>query len=132
MTGFEQIYWITRLDSIRTIFGLCMGFAIGILVIFIIGSVITFCEADEDEWKEWKSFWKKKVTASVIALIFGIIGNAFVPSKNDALLIMGGGTVLEYIENNEDLGKIPDNAVKALSLWSENFLEEQQKHEKAD
>ena len=127
MTGFEQVYWITRFDSMRILFGVFIGVSIAAIIIYLVGSggILADYDKEDDTYKNWMNFWKKKFIAIFIFLSIGVFGIIFVPSKNDALLIMGGGTVLEYIENNEDLGKIPDNAIKALSEWSDNFLEEQ-------
>ena len=127
MTGFEQVYWITRFDSMRSLFGVFIGVSIALIVIYFIGSgmILTDYNREDEEYKNWMNFWKKKFIAIFIFFGIGILGIIFVPSKKDALLIMGGGTVLEYIENNEDLGKIPDNAIKALSEWSDTILEEQ-------
>lgn len=135
MTGFEQMYWITRLDAVRSFFGWMMGLAVIALIAYLIGLAIIYTEGtgslrEDESYINWNKRWKPWKVGMILSFIIGFIGITLAPSKNDALLIMGGGTVLEYIENNEDLGKIPDNAIKALSEWSDNFLDEQRtKHQ---
>lgn len=124
----ENLYWITRLDALHGMFVACIVFAGLTLAVYFIGLGMASSESAA-EGKLWKNFWKHARRIVFTILIVGILGNIFLPTKKDAFLIWGGGTILEYVENNKDLQEIPDNVSKALRLWSEEFLEDQQHSE---
>lgn len=42
-------------------------------------------------------------------------------------MICGVGTVVDYVQTNEDIQKLPDKCIQALDLWVDNCIEEQQK-----
>ena len=126
MNSYEQLYWLTRLDTLKdmvwTIFGLSTAF----VIIYLIGLACTACEG-ENSLKNWKAAFKPWKWVAYPLLVINLLLGVFIPNKSDALLIMGAGTVLEYVETNKDLQTLPDKAVEALTEWSDNFLEEQRK-----
>jgi CRISPR/Cas system-associated protein Cas10 (large subunit of type III CRISPR-Cas system) len=59
-----------------------------------------------------------------IAFLTSAVLFVFTPNKKEMLMIYGGGTIIDYIQNNKELQKIPDNVVKALNKWLEEELDE--------
>lgn len=116
----EEIYWITRLDTIH-------GFAIAFLVVGIISLIVTAISftgidsySDEDDGEVKFNNWMRKHTKYFwTGIILSVATITFVPTKNDALLIYGMGTVVDYIQENKDIKKIPDNAINAIVNWME-------------
>ena len=47
-----------------------------------------------------------------------------IPSTKTCYLILGVTETVEYISNNDELKKLPDNAVKALNYWLEKQIKE--------
>lgn len=128
MNGYEQLYWLTRLDSVKDMVWTIFGFAVAFVVIYLIGLAVTACEGEND-LENWKKAFKPWRWVVYPLLVINLLLGVFIPSKSDALLIMGAGTVLEYVETNKDLQTLPDKAVEALTEWSDNFLEkEKAKH----
>lgn len=125
-TGYEQLYWITRLDGLHYALSWCLGLSIVAIIIYLIGLGVTACE-DEDMLKNWKKAWRPYRWFIIPFISLVVLLKVFVPSKDDALLILGGGTVLEYVETNKDLQTLPDKAVEALTQWADGYLEKAKK-----
>ena len=110
----NEIYWITRLASIRVL-------AIVVLVLALISLVavlIIYLECKVyDETDEIDAFMKKWRSTWVCSMIFGIAGVVFIPSQRDMLLIYGLGTTIDYIKSNDKAKQLPDKAVDALTRY---------------
>lgn len=118
LSGISHMYWITRLSSIHDAF-------IFIFIIAIIAAVFTgiiglpFSD-DEDNHACFKCI-KKCFITSVAAVVLCGIGLVFVPKTNEALLIYGVGTTIDYVDNNETIKQLPDKAVQALDKYLDSF-----------
>lgn len=116
----NEIYWITRLDSIVSTSEILFGFG------FIIGifSFVFYTINRSDDNDKWITFWKKGVVIGLVTMfIFGII-RIFVPTSKDAMLILGVGGTIDYIKSNETIQKIPDKCINALDAWVDSLNEE--------
>lgn len=114
----ENIGWIIYVCGIAEnikIFSILMG------VLFIIISVIYFFYWIDDNKKPYKI---RFIVISGIAFFISIL----TPSTSTCYLIFGVTETAKYINNNEEIKKLPDNAVKALNYW----LEEQIKEDKEE
>ena len=116
----NEIYWITRLDSIVTaseiiaIFGVILG----------VLSFVFYTINKSDDNNKWISFWKKGVVICLVAtLFFGTI-RIFVPTSKEAMLILGVGGTIDYIKSNETIREIPDKCINALDAWVESLNKE--------
>ena len=47
-----------------------------------------------------------------------------IPSTSQCYAIYGIGSTIEYIQNSEEVKKLPDNAIKALNSYLESITEE--------
>ena len=114
----NEIYWITRLDSINCT--LVILEAIGVLLV-----VINLCifwivdyDSEEDEEKREKSLHRVIVLGILTSLL--LIFNIFIPTTKEAYLIYGVGGTIDYVKSNKEAAKIPDKAIKALNIFLDN------------
>ena len=113
------MYWITRLSSIHNAF--IFIFIIAMIVSAITGVIVlSFSNDDEDDNACFKRI-KKCFITSVVAVVLCGIGLVFVPKTNEALLIYGVGTTIDYVGNNETIKQLPDKAVRALDKYLDSL-----------
>ena len=118
LTGISDMYWITRLSSIHNAF--IFIFIIAVIVAVLTGIIVlSFCN-DKDEYPCFKQVKKCFITA-VMSVVFSGIGLVFVPKTNEALLIYGVGTTIDYVDNNETIKQLPDKAVQALDKYLDSL-----------
>ena len=115
----NEIYWITRLDGIQSVFAI-------IVMAALIAAVILFIlSLDSDEEDKRRKLWKQ-LKVSICCLSVSILALVFIPSTKDALLIYGLGGSLDYIKGNDTAKKLPEKVVMAL----DRYLEELNKDKK--
>lgn len=112
------MYWITRLSSIHDAF--LFVFIIAAIVAGFTGIIILLIGDDKDDHACFKRVKKYFITAFV-AVVLGGIGLVFVPKTNEALLIYGVGTTIDYVDNNETIKQLPDKAVQALDKYLDSL-----------
>lgn len=118
LTGISHMYWITRLSSIHN--ALIFIFIIAVIAVVFTGIIILSFSDDEDNHARFKRLKKCFITA-VAAVVLSGIGLVFVPKTNEALLIYGVGTTIDYVDNNETIKQLPDRAVQALDKYLDSF-----------
>lgn len=101
MDYIKLFYWLTVVDGLKGLL-LAISIIFGlILAIVIIVSIINFCEEDDNS-RFTKQFWWLIPIFSIAVLL-----QVFIPSKKNALLIIGGGTALNYVTNDSTCKQIP-------------------------
>jgi len=122
MTNYEKLYWLTRLDNIQGF--VTTGLIISSVVLFMwyMGMFIT-CYDSEDIKRYSTNHSKYRLLSFWIAIIFSIL-LVFIPSKNDALLIIAGGKTMDYIQKDTSLSKIPYQTTSIISRYLDKELEE--------
>ena len=121
MSTEALLYWITRLDSIRTILAICIAAC-------VVGSVVFFAMAgfNNDEGNEAAAKRLYKAALKTVAGFFlCLMAFALVPSTKDALIISGVGSTIDYLKNNETAVQLPDKAIKALDELVDDYLEDE-------
>lgn len=112
-----EIYWITRLDAICSLFGGMVFFSIiGIMCIILI---YLFSNTEERERKKFSKYIKMLI----ISFVIGFLGITFIPTTKDVMLIYGLGTMKEYVDNNEKTKELPDKAIDALNKYLDEINE---------
>ena len=117
-----SIYWLTRLDDIRSVL-------IGILILGIIGIIlfisliIAYSSASEKDTDGY-FLTKKGAIISGIISILATLGIIFTPTTKQALIIYGVKEGKEYIERNPNVKELPDKIVKALDAYLESEIKE--------
>jgi hypothetical protein len=87
----------------------------------MIGLMILYMAAksdyDESTIKNTKSILKPSTIVFFICLPITIL----TPTKDEALLIWGVGSTIDYIKENETIKQLPDKCVNALDAWVESL-----------
>lgn len=109
----QLIYWITRLDSIRA---LSKAFLVISLFAFLVCVIIYFATLGDK--KPFPIQYAMKI-ASIFLLISALM-LVFVPSSKEAAAIY----LLPKVVNNEEVQKIPNNAVKLLNAKMEEWMDD--------
>ena len=118
----KELYLLIILDGLNdflivlTILGSILG-GVGLL------AYIMYILVEQEEHPTLK---KWGIVSICITLICGFV-NVFVPTTQQAMMIYGVGTVVDYVQTNEDIKQLPDKCVQALDMWVDNCIEEQQK-----
>lgn len=120
----NEIYWITRLDAINTMFSTFLVLSIVSLGIFTFIALVNI-----DEWdSNYTKFTKKFLKTFCPVLFISLLGTVFIPTTKEALLIYGVGGTIDYIKSNETAKGIPDKAVKALDKFLEEYNKDTNKN----
>jgi len=117
----NEIYWITRLDTVQ---GFCTAFLVVGIACILASCVRTFIGEATTEISITNKF---KWVGITLTIIFAPLV-MFVPSSRDAMLIFGIGPTIDYIQNNETAKQLSDKCINALDNWVESLNSD--KHEK--
>lgn len=133
----NEIYWITRLTII------CDFLTAVAVISFLISAtmaIFAMCnkfEANDYEeggkyynyymqrFKMFLSYFKRLIFVAIIACLI----NFFIPTTNEALMIYGVGSTIDYVKSNETAKQLPDKYIKALDKWAENLTKEENQKE---
>lgn len=85
--------------------------------------LIRYGDRDIETSSALKSPIKKCLICFLISLIFLV----FVPSKEETLKIIGFGTIIDYIQSNDQVKELPDKCVEALNLYIDEYLPKKEK-----
>lgn len=113
----NELYWITRFDSICTCATVAYTVGIIAVVISLFILAISLEEEDADVRKTGAKFFKISFTI----FICGLILKVFVPTSKEALLIWGVGGTIDYLQENPTAQKLPDKCIKALDKWVDSW-----------
>ena len=124
----SEIYWLTRVNSLNTIFGwmIAIPIIVGILMFIAFLVLMESLRSNEIEknWLFFKKYCKKFRNVLLPVFIVGILGIGFCPTKNDMLLIYGVGGSIDYLRNNPTAQKLPDKCIEALDAWVDELFPE--------
>ena len=102
---------------------------ISIVVLIYKGIMYAVANAESvDSSEELSDFQKERIKTKLhnlykgfIPLICAMLVIAVFPTEESALKIYGFGSVIDYMQSSEEAKKIPDNALKAINIWLEDF-----------
>jgi len=129
MSNYSKLYWFTRLDIFQGIF-IAATVIIGMLCIACV--VMRMFDNEVHSWTTEKEIerrkdinakcvkWFKKFIISFFILLSITL---FIPSKNDAILIMAGGKTLDFVESDTSLNKIPAQTTKLITDYLQKQLD---------
>lgn len=121
----EEIYWLTRLDSINTfvfvsiVVSVCVFLGTGLFC--LIESSDSCC--DEESVKKVLKYTK----GSCVAFFLLMLVKIFIPTTQDALMIYGVGGIIDYVKSNKTVKQLPDKCIEALDKWVDSLNEEEKK-----
>ncbi len=116
----NEIYWITCLGGLDTLFSVFWTVPLFIIIAYAV-CFVPFGDAWNDDFKNTINKYVKRI---VPIAIIGLIGDIFTPSTKEALLIYGLGTTIDCIKSNDKAKQIPDKAIEALTKYVETLDKE--------
>lgn len=117
-----DIYWITRLDAISGFFVILFCASVVLTGAFLVFSPIIVDECFDDDWAKWRKLTVKLVVTTIILSIPACL----VPTTKEAAAIY----LIPKITNNEQVQKLPDNALKFLNGKFEAWIADMEKGKK--
>lgn len=120
MDNYTALYWLTRLDSIISMFEVfvilsgCVFFGAGLF------KVMMGDDMDDDH----ALYCKKGLRWSFSILVISTICLIFIPSKNDVILIYAGGKTMYFVQSDSSLQKIPGQTTQIISEYLNKSIEE--------
>jgi hypothetical protein len=138
MNWYNIFYWVTVADGVKDFFdwfsnffsviAIISGIILAIFVAGIgIGSASDGVDGFENdsENRYWLNFWRKTFIWFTILACITWAGYVFTPSKKDALIIIAGGSVGQFITSDSSAKQIPSeitnllkNKIKELNEYS--------------
>lgn len=128
----SEIYWITRLDLIS---GWLIGFAVISAIVTVIAIICYVCNRSDYEKynieadKRWTEFSSKLFKISFPCFFAFCASSILTPTTNEAMLIYGVGTTIDYVKQNNTLQQIPDKCINALDAWVDSLTKKESKNE---
>jgi len=113
----SEIYWLTRLDYLQ-------GFFIGLgalSALLVIGYIFYYFREHDYENLVYK---KGLVKGFAILSIVSILISCFIPTKNEAMLIIAGDAAYQYVEKDSSLQKIPFKTTELLKEVLDKQIQE--------
>ena len=124
----SELYWITRLDGLQTLFAFLLSIGIiGTIVLVIMLSYLKY-EEDKNAIKILTPFYKM----CIIFLVIGIPGKIFTPTTEEAYIIYGIGGTIDYIKSNDTAKQIPDKCIIAIDKLLDEYLTPEQEENKEE
>lgn len=128
----NEIYWITRLDLIS---GWLIGFSVISAIVTFIAIVCYISSRSDyesycrDADKRWTEFGSKLFKISLPCFFFFVASSILTPTTNEAMLIYGVGTTIDYVKQNNTLQQIPDKCINALDAWVDSLTKNESNNE---
>lgn len=112
MSTTWQIYWLTRLDNLITLFVIALAvMVIANVFYFVFKGIDRYDEDDEKEFaKKWKAIKVTWFLAPVLALLVTMM-----PTKSDMITIIVGAKVIDFAKTDSSIQKIPSQSTKIIS-----------------
>ena len=119
----NEIYWLTRIGVMGKV---CEIISIAGIVILAIGVIVLPMLLDLLEDNELaKKTSKKAIRTFLVIWLFGLIGNFFIPTQKEVMVIYGLGSTIDYIKSNDKAKELPDKAVDALTKYLDDIDKEE-------
>lgn len=102
MNWYNTLYWVTRLDVLNNyiFFLLCFFTIISVILL------VAYINAVSSKEPILPKLSKLRKIFIPLSIVFGLL-HSMLPTKNDMLLIIAAGSVLEYVEKDTSLQQIP-------------------------
>ena len=123
-----ELYFITRVGVIH---GLTIPVSVLSIIIAstcYITSILKDDYTGEDVCTEWQKSKLRKF-ANKMFIVFGISVtiNVITPTTEEAYLIYGVGSTIDYIQDNPKAKQLPDKCIDALDRWVDSLNKEENK-----
>ena len=130
----NEIYWITRLDSLSDLFSFIMTLSFMWSVVFVIVKIACDSLVNDGRNIEFNKRWAKIAVNWIrflipTSIILGLL-LVLIPTTKEAFLIYGVGGTIDYIKNDSVATQIPHKAIIALDKWVEELTNDEQNDRK--
>ena len=130
MNNYEKIYWITRLDSINDHFSF-VAVICSLVIVGIFIAILLMKDFDQyysgDKLKERLAIrdkLKSQLKWLLLTLSISTIITTFVPTKNEAMIIIAGGKTMDFIQQDSSINKVPEQTTLLISKFLEQKINE--------
>lgn len=114
----NEIYWITRLDTLQS-------FLILFATIFVIIAIVNFyIVKTEDANSKMVKSNKKYLRTSLPLCILFIVATTLTPSTREAYQIYGIGGTIDYLKTSREAKQLPDKTIRALNCFLDKICEQ--------
>lgn len=113
----SELYWISVIGKLNTFFWIMFGISVAAAAILFI---LYFTSDYEDDYIKLAKPIKLTIISTIVCGLCGII----FPGKNEAYLIYGAGTIVDYYKDNSKVKEIPDKAIDALNRYLDSIAED--------
>ena len=130
----KELYWITRLDGIHeflntnalifTVLCVCLLVAWGIMLLN--------AGVEDEDFHKYRIYSPCKWTcigSFFIASLFWL-GTIFIPTTKEACMIYLGGSVVDYVQGNEQIQEMPDKVVNLATEYLDELIQKKDELEK--
>jgi hypothetical protein len=128
MSWYSIFYWITVADGVKSFFDVASNIfswaAVVTLIIFILltvaygdersNRIVREGDDEDNSWKYWIDAVRKIMIWTAVLSTITWMGYIFCPSKKDALIIVAGGAVGEFIVSDSSARQIPSEVMTLL------------------
>lgn len=111
----KELYFINLIGNINI--AVWVIFGVLCFAAFVIGIAYFMDDIDDEQTKK---LFKPMIVVAVVCLVLGIS----LPTKQDAYIIYGIGSVVDYVQKNDDAKQLPDKTVKMLNALADKYSEE--------
>lgn len=77
--------------------------------------------------EKYKNFGKKYIKWFIILILTFNIIRTFLPTRNEAIMILAGGKALDYVQTDSNLVKLPYQTTEFISKFLETEINELKK-----
>lgn len=121
----EELYWITRLDSISSTIStltIVSGIVTAIMTIIWLICVSLVRDGVKEEFNNsWAKIGKSFVKVSFPLFLTFLIGNSFIPTTKEACIIYGIGGTIDYLRSDQTAKQIPHKVIVAIDKYLEEL-----------
>lgn len=116
------LYFLNRLDAMRTVLTVLLTIGvIGLIIYYVIRALSTVDKKDVDLYNT-NYRWRRR-TMFTFAII-GALGLTFIPTTKQMIFIIAGGKTLDYVSKDQSLRKIPGQVTEITTEWLDKKLKE--------
>lgn len=128
MNNYWKVYWVTRLDYLQGLFvALAVVTALALLLYY---AIEYFNDYASSERKDYRKHWAWLRVMLYILFVTGTVTACLIPTKEEAFIIMAGGSVMDYAQKDTSLQKLPYQGMQIIGKMLDQKLEELDKSKK--
>lgn len=116
-----DLYWISVLGNLSDVIYVLLFVSFFITLVLCIACFLVYTS---DECREKIGYVKTSLKWAVFAMaVLGII-SVFAPNSQQLYAIYGIGGTIDYLKENKEAQKLPDNIIKAANVFLEKCQQE--------